>query len=78
MTLQVANGVDLTAKNLNGVMAWETASGELRPLLGGPSLDMHVAVQKLDLVKLAALVDEGGDPSAVDNRGRTPVHLYTC
>ena len=38
------------------------ATGELRPLLGGPPLDMHVAVQKLDLVKLASLVDEGSNP----------------
>ena len=58
--LLIARGADKEATNLNGVMPWETATGELRPLLGGPPLDMHVAVQKLDLVKLASLVDEGG------------------
>ena len=73
--LLVGRGADLTARNLNGVMAWETAPGTLRPLLGGPSLDMHLAVQELDLAKLARLLDEGGDPSGVDHRGRTPVHL---
>ena len=55
--LLLAYGVDLTVKNLNGVMPWETASGELRPLLGGPPNDMHVAVQNLDLTKLAMLVE---------------------
>ena len=44
-------------------MPWETASGELRCLLGGPPSDMHIAIKKLDLVRLATLVGLAWSPA---------------
>lgn len=73
--LLIAHEADTRAVNQNGVMPWETASGELRTLLGGPSNAMHSAVKHHDLTRLSELLEEGGDPSEVDARGRTPIHL---
>lgn len=73
--LLVEKGADTKVRGGNGALPWEAASGELRILLGGPSNAMHAAVKNLDLAKLQSLLDQGGDMTELDARGRSPVHM---
>ena len=72
----VQRGADINVKGGNGRKPWESASGALRDLLGGPSNPLHNAMKARDLGKLQTLLDGGEcDVSATDNRGRTALHL---
>ena len=53
----------------------DTGTAELRAALGGPSNQLHHAVVELDLPKLKALIDVGGDLSEPDTKGQMPLHV---
>ena len=74
--LAMQSRAGIIAKGGNGRKPWESASGALRDLLGGPSNPLHNAMKARDLGKLQTLLDGGEcDVSATDNRGRTALHL---
>ena len=74
--LLVASGANPRVKAGNGMMPYEMAgTPELRVALGGPSNQLHRAVAGLDLPKIKALIDAGGDLSEPDSKGQTPLHV---
>tara|TARA_B110001452_G_scaffold208002_1_gene178230 strand:+ start:296 stop:1768 length:1473 start_codon:yes stop_codon:yes gene_type:complete len=74
--LLVASGADPRVQAGNGMMPYEMAgTPELRAALGAPSNLLHRAVVELDLPKLKALIDDGGDLSEADTKGQTALHV---